>query len=125
MHSIFDSHSPSGPLDDRSDELGPSPRQRLFSTAILLFPPMYTILKKISFPTAKESRRIAMKLERELEPEGTTSMRRECDRLSKARHRALESESEALLIKVHDRASKAKKRVLEPESEALSATANV
>ncbi len=32
-------HSPSGPLDDRSDELGPTPRQRLFSTAILLFPP--------------------------------------------------------------------------------------
>ncbi len=37
-----------------------------------------------------------MKRERELEPGGTTSMRRECDRLSKARHRALESESEAL-----------------------------
>ncbi len=31
-HSIFDSRSPSGPLDDRSDELRPSPRQRLFLT---------------------------------------------------------------------------------------------
>ncbi len=46
--------------------------------------------------------RMAMKRERELEPEGTTSMRRECDRLFKARHRALESESEALLRKEHD-----------------------
>ncbi len=45
--------SPSGPLDDSSDELGPSPRQRLFSTAILLFPPIYTILKKISFSVWK------------------------------------------------------------------------
>ncbi len=42
MHSIFDSRSSSGPLDDRSDELGPSLRQRLFSTAILLFPPIHT-----------------------------------------------------------------------------------
>ncbi len=47
-----------------------------------------------------------MKHERELDPEGTTSMIRECDRLSKARHRALESESEALLRKEHDRAKK-------------------
>ena len=69
----------------------------------------------------KESKRIALKRKRELQPEGTVSMRRECDRLSKARHslRALESESEALLRKELDRASKARKRALEPESEAL------
>ncbi len=53
-----------------------------------------------------------MKREREVDPEGTTSMIRGCDRLSKARHTALESESEALLRKEHDRASKAKKRAL-------------
>ncbi len=47
-----------------------------------------------------------MKRERELDPEGTTSTIRECDRLSKARQKALESESEALLRKVHDRAKK-------------------
>ena len=41
----------------------------------------------------KGSKRMVMKCKRELEPEGTTNMRRECDRLSKARHRALESES--------------------------------
>ena len=41
-----------------------------------------------------------MKHKRELEPEGTTSMRRECDRLSKAKHRALESESDSFLRKV-------------------------
>ncbi len=83
----------------------------------------HAFCKRRSIAT-KESRRIAMKRERQLEPEGTTSMR-ECDRLSKARHRALESGSEALLRKEHDRASKAKKRALEPESEALSATANL
>ena len=33
-----------------------------------------------------------MKRRRELEPEGTMSMRRECDRLSKARYGALNSE---------------------------------
>ena len=38
-----------------------------------------------------------MKHKRQLEPEGTMSMRRERPRLSKARHRSLESESEALL----------------------------
>ena len=47
----------------------------------------------------KESKRKAVKHKRELEPEGTTSMRKECDGLSKARRRALESESEALLKK--------------------------
>ncbi len=46
----------------------------------------------------------------------TTSMRRECDRLSKARHRALVLKP-CMLRKEHDRASKAKKRVLEPDSE--------
>ena len=88
-----------------------------------------------------KERKIAMTRKRQLEPEGTMSMRRERDRLSKARHRGLESESEvlrrkeqnkasmakrvlepeseALRRKEHDRASKAKKRALEPESEAL------
>ena len=42
--------------------------------------------------TTKESKRIAMRWKRELEPEGTMSLRRECDRLSKARCGALESE---------------------------------
>ncbi len=28
IHSIFDSRSPLGPLDDSSDELGPSPRPK-------------------------------------------------------------------------------------------------
>ena len=39
-----------------------------------------------------ESKRIAMRRKRELEPERTMSMRRECDKLSKARYGALESE---------------------------------
>ena len=60
-----------------------------------------------------------MKRKRQLEPEGTMSMRREHDRLSKARHRILESESEALLRQEQNRASMAKKRALEPESEVL------
>ena len=57
---------------------------------------------------------------RQLEPEGTMSMRRECDRLSEARHRSLESESEALMRQEQNRASvMAKKGVLGPESEVL------
>ena len=40
-----------------------------------------------------------MKRKGQLEPEGTMSMRTECDRLSKARHRSLQSESEALLTR--------------------------
>jgi len=55
-----------------------------------------------------------MKHKRQLEPEGTMSMRRERDRLSKARHTSLESESEALLRKEQNRASMAKKRELQP-----------
>jgi len=55
-----------------------------------------------------------MKRKRQLEPEGTMSMRREHDRLSKARHTSLESESEALLRKEQNRASMAKKRELQP-----------
>ena len=54
---------------------------------------------------------------RQLEPEGTMSMRRECDKLSKARHRSLESELEALLRQKQNRASMAKKRALEPLTE--------
>ena len=66
-----------------------------------------------------KERKIAMMRKRQLEPEGTMSMRRERDRLSKARHRGLESESEVLRRKVQNKASMAKKRALEPESEAL------
>jgi len=61
-----------------------------------------------------KERKIAMKCKRQLEPEGTMSMRREHDRLSKARHTSLESESEALLRKEQNRASMAKKRELQP-----------
>ncbi len=46
----------------------------------------HAFCKRRSIAT-KEIKRIERKCERELEPEGTTSMRRECDRLSKARHR--------------------------------------
>ena len=55
----------------------------------------HMICKQRSIGT--KERKIAMKRKRQLEPEGTMGMRRECDRLSKARHRSLESESEALL----------------------------
>jgi len=58
----------------------------------------HAICKRRSIGT--KERKIAMKRQRQLEPEGTMSMRRERDRLSKARHRSLESELEALLTQV-------------------------
>ena len=75
----------------------------------------HTICKRRSIGAKK--RKIAMKRKRQLEPEGTMSMRRECDKLSKARHRSLESELEALLRQKQNRASMAKKRALEPLTE--------
>ena len=66
-----------------------------------------------------ESKSLAMKNKRALEPEDDSSVRRERDRLSKSKKRALEPEPEAFLRKEQNKASMAKKRTSEPESDAL------
>ncbi len=50
IRCTFTGRSPFGPSGTNSDKIGLSLQERLFSTAIFRFPPIYTMLKKISFP---------------------------------------------------------------------------